>query len=99
MNIKIGDMLICKHSIGYMFIRNEKYKVENVTSHSTSNTTLPSEYWNELYLGRTKKLNLSEENLFYTITLEGGWVSSFEVFNFFYTKQEERRMKLKNIKK
>jgi hypothetical protein len=92
--MKIGDILICKRTIGDKIIKEQKYKVDYISVYCTLNTTLPYEYWLKRNNKKIDEVDFSKEFFFSTITISGIGFSSFDIFDFFYTKQEERKIKL-----
>lgn len=102
MNIKTGDILTCKKTIDDKIIKNKKYKVDFILVHSTLNTTLPYEYWVKRNNNTVDEIDYLKEFFFSTIIMSnkdgkfksGLYFSSFDIFDYFYTKKEERRIKL-----
>ena len=90
--IKAGDILISKKDAVF-FIKNHEYKIESIVYYSTVNTTLPSEYW------KNKKIyeNYKDINTFFYAVINNITFSSFDIWDNFYTKQEERKIKLKKL--
>lgn len=87
--IKQGDKLLCKRTtiIGNI-VENNLYTVENALHYSTTSTTILN--W------KNNIINKRYES-FFTVRINNTDFSNFDIYDYFYTKQEERKIKLKKI--
>ena len=92
MDLKVNDKILCKKSNG-IFKENHMYKVTRILTYSTLNVTLTTDFWNK----RRNDINYTIPENCYLISIEDHEFSGFDIFNFFYSKKETRKLKIKKL--
>ena len=108
----VGDYVICKKNVvenkygdilNYGFGKNRKYRIDDITSYvytTIQTTVFHSKFSSAMVLQNGEPLwspetGTSDKNRSYFIN--GHYLSEYDMREFFYTKVEERKLKLKKI--